>query len=321
MKRVVVTGAAGQIAYSLLFRLAKGELFGHDEPFALHLLELPEALSALEGVRMELEDSAFPLLKEIKIGSDPRKMFEEVTHAFLIGAKPRGPGMERAELLKENGKIFIEQGKALNETANRNVKILVVGNPCNTNCLIALRNAPNLPQENFHAMTMLDQNRAVFQLANKAKVSLKDVNNLAIWGNHSLTMVPDFFHATIKNRPVTDVIKDIHWLENDFISTIQKRGANVIAARGKSSAGSAATAALDEMRSILYETPEGQFYSCAIYSKNNPYQIDRDLIFSFPCRTNSKGKIEIITGLDLNDFVKEKLKISENELKEERGFI
>lgn len=320
-KKIVVTGAAGQIAYQLLFRIASGALFGDKEPISLHLLDIPEFEKSLEGIKMELDDCAFPLLKDIQTGSDPFKLFDQATHVFLVGAKPRGPGMERGDLLSENGKIFVGQGKALNQVASRNVKVLVVGNPCNTNCLIALQNAPDIDKRNFHAMTRLDQNRAVYQIANKAKVSIADVTDMTIWGNHSSTQFPDFLNAKIKGKPVSEVIKDSNWLENDFIKTIQKRGAEVIAARGKSSAASAANAALDAMRSICTPTPKGAWYSSGVWSEGNPYGIDEGLIYSFPCRTLENGKVEIVSGLKSDAFKIERLRISENELKEEREVV
>lgn len=320
-KKIVVTGAAGQIAYQLLFRIACGGLFGDKEPISLHLLDLPEFEKSLEGIKMELDDCAFPNLKEIQIGSDPFKLFDQATHVFLVGAKPRGPGMERGELLSENGKIFITQGKALNQVASRDVRVLVVGNPCNTNCLIALQNAPGLDKRNFHAMTRLDQNRAVYQIANKANVSIDDVSHMTIWGNHSSTQFPDFLNAKIKGKPVNEVIKDKNWLENDFIKTIQKRGAEVIAARGKSSAASAANAALEAMKSICTPTPHGSWYSSGVWSDENPYGIDSGLIYSFPCRTLENGKVEIVAGLKSDPFTLDRLRISENELKEEREVV
>ncbi len=222
IKRIAVTGGAGQIAYSLLFQLARGNLLGPDQPIALHILEIPEAMAALRGVVMELEDCAFPLLKEIVIGSNPLEVFKDIDYAFLVGASPRGPGMERKDLLNANAKIFVEQGKALNEVAKSNVQVLVVGNPCNTNCLIAMSQAPNIPKQNFHAMSRLDHNRAVSQLAKKGQVDLKDVTHVTIWGNHSSTQVPDFIHARIKNKPVTESIKDLNWLQNEFMGIVQK---------------------------------------------------------------------------------------------------
>lgn len=321
LKRIAVTGGAGQIAYSLLFRIAAGEMLGADQPIALHILELPEAMTMLEGVKMELEDCAFPLVKQIKIGSDPFEVFKEIDYALLVGAKPRGPGMERADLLKDNGKIFIEQGRALNASANRNVKVLVVGNPCNTNCLIAMANAPDIPKSNFHAMTRLDQNRAAAQLAMKAGVDVSDVDNVIIWGNHSSTQVPDFVHATIKGEPATNRIKDTVWLEKDFISKVQKRGAAIIAARGKSSAASAASSAIDAMKAILTPTPPGKWFSSGVTAHGNPYGIDENLVFSFPCRSKGDGTYEIVPGLDWNAFLKEKIALSEKELIEERELV
>lgn len=321
LKRVAVTGGAGQIAYNLLFRIASGEMLGEDQPIALHILEIPEAMKALEGVKMELEDCAFPLLKEIKMGSDPREVFKGVNYALLVGAKPRGPGMERKELLNENGKIFIEQGKALNDAADPNVKVLVVGNPCNTNCLITMRNAPRIPKENFFAMMRLDQNRAVAQLAQKAGVAVPDVTNVVVWGNHSSTQVPDFFNAKIKGKPVQNVIGDLKWLEEDFIKIIQKRGAAVIDARGKSSAASAANAAIDTIRSLVIPTPEGQWFSCGVCSDKNPYGIEENLIFSFPCRSKGDGKWEIVKDVPLNPFLSKKIKETEKELMEERELV
>lgn len=321
LKRVAVTGGGGQIANSLLFRIASGEMLGSDQPIALHILELPEAMSALQGVVMELEDCSFPLLKEIKIGSNPHEVFEGVHFALLVGAKPRGPGMERSDLLKDNGKIFMAQGKALNDAADPDVKILVVGNPCNTNCLIAMHHAPRIPRENFHAMTRLDQNRAVAQLARKADVGVHQVTNLAIWGNHSATMVPDFYNAKINGKPLPEVIKDHKWLETDFLTIIQKRGAAIIAARGKSSAASAAHAAIEAIKDLTTPTPPGQWFSSGVYSTGNPYNIKDDLIFSFPCRSKGDGKYEIVINIPLNQFMKNKIQLTENELLEERQFV
>lgn len=319
VKKIVVTGAAGQIAYSLMFRM--GELFGVNQPISLHLLEIPEMQQALLGIKMELEDCAFPFLKDVQIGSNPFDVFKDATHAFLVGAKPRGPGMERGELLSENGKIFVTQGKALNEAASRDVKVLVVGNPCNTNCFIAMQNAPDLNKKNFHAMTRLDQNRAVFALAEKAHVAIDQVSHMTIWGNHSSTQVPDFVNAKINGDPASQVIQDLNWLENDFINKVQKRGALIINARGKSSAASAANAALDAMKAICNQTPEGMWYSSGVWSEGNPYGVDSALIYSFPCRTLENGTIEIVQGLNLNHFLKERLKLSENELKEEKEVV
>lgn len=318
LKRVAVTGGAGQIAYSILFRIAAGEMLGKDQPIALHILEVPEVLTALKGVVMELEDCAFPLLKEIHFGSDPYEIFDKVDLAILIGAKPRGPGMERKDLLTANGKIFIEQGKALNAKANRNVLVLVVGNPCNTNCLIAMEHAPDIDRSHFFAMTMLDHHRAMSLLAHKAKVHLSAVTHMTIWGNHSSTQVPDFLHAQINGKPVTDVIKDRKWLEEDFIAMVQKRGAEVIAARGKSSAASAAHAAVETIRCLVSPTQSDAWFSCALCSDGNPYGIQEGLIFSFPCRSRGDGKIEIVKGLQWDDFLKKKIALTEKELLEEK---
>lgn len=319
--RIAVTGGAGQIAYSILFKIAHGDLLGYDQPIALHILEIEPAINFLKGVQMELEDCAFPLLKEIIIGSNPKEVFRNIHYAFLIGAKPRGPGMERADLLKDNGNIFIEQGIALNDVANSNVKVLVVGNPCNTNCLIAMNHAPRIPKTHFHAMTRLDQNRATALLAHQAKVDINDVKNVIIWGNHSSTQVPDFVNATILQQPVTQKITDTQWLENQFFETIQKRGAAVIAARGKSSAASAANAAIDAMRSLLMPTPPGEWFSSAVSSDGNPYGIQENLVFSFPCRSNGDGNYEIVKDLKWTEFLKYKIKLSEKELLEEREMI
>lgn len=321
VKRIAVTGAGGQIAYSLIFRIANGELLGPNQPIALHLLEVPDGIAALKGLAMELDDCTFPLLKEVKIGSNPEEVFGGVDYAFLVGAKPRGPGMERKELLADNGKIFVGQGKALNRAASRDVRVLVVGNPCNTNCLIAMHHAPDLKREQFFAMTRLDQNRAVFQLAKKAHVGIEQVSHVTIWGNHSSTQVPDFEHATIHGRPATEVITDQKWLEKEFIPIIQKRGAEVIAARGKSSAASAANAAIGAMRSILFPTHQGQWFSMGVSAERNPYDIDEELVFSFPCRSHGKGDFEIVSGLKLTPFLKEKLEITQKELLEERELV
>lgn len=316
---VAVTGGAGQIAYNLLFRIASGEVFGSDQPLALHILEVADALKTLEGVKMEIEDCAFPLLHRIEIGSEPKKIFKNAHYAILVGAKPRGPGMERAELLSENGKIFIEQGQALNAVAARNVKVLVVGNPCNTNALIAMTNAPNIPKENFFAMTMLDQNRAAFQLANKANTQIGAISKLAIWGNHSVTMVPDFYHAEINGKSAYEVINDSPWFETVFLPCVQKRGAAIIAARGKSSAASAANGVVDTMKALLEPTKKGDYFSVALCSNGNPYGVEENLIFSFPCRVEENGKVNIVPSIALNDFLRKKIAETEKELIEERG--
>ena len=321
LKRVAVTGGAGQIAYNLLFRIASGEMLGLDQPIALHILEIPQALEALQGVVMELEDCAFPLLQEIKIGSDPKEVFEGIDYALLVGAKPRGPGMERADLLKENAKIFIEQGQALNDVASADAKILVVGNPCNTNAWITMHHAPRIPRQNFMAMTRLDHNRAMAQLAQRASVGVADVSNMTIWGNHSATQVPDFVNAKINGKAVTDVISDSSWLEGEFITTVQKRGAAIIAARGKSSAASAANAAIDSIRSLVNPTPAGEWFSLAVCSDGNSYGVQEDLIFSFPCRSSGNGSYEVVSGVPWNDFLKGKIAASEKELAEEKSAV
>jgi malate dehydrogenase len=319
MKRIAITGAAGQIAYSLIFRIARGELFGTNEPIVLHLLDIPLSVPSLKGLVMELEDCVFPLLKEIKVGSDPDEMFGGVDYVIFVGAKPRGPGMERKDLLLDNGKIFIAQGKALNRVASSDVVSLVVGNPCNTNCLILMHHAKDLPRNQFHAMTRLDQNRAVFQLAKKANVSLNDVSHMTIWGNHSSTQVPDFVNAKIKGKPVLDVIHDRKWLEGEFVSMIQKRGAEVIAARGSSSAASAANAILGALQSL--QEPTHDLFSSCVYSNGNPYGVSDDLVFSFPCRSKGRGDFEIVSGLHIDPFLKEKIARTEKELIEERDLI
>jgi malate dehydrogenase len=318
--KIAVTGGAGQIAYSLLFRIASGEVFGKDQPIALHILELPEAFGALEGIVMELEDCSYPLLKQIKIGTDPCELFEDIDYAILVGSKPRGPGMERKELLAENGKIFVTQGKALN-SAKKHVKVFVVGNPCNTNCLIAMHHAPKIPKENFFAMTRLDENRARTQLAKKAQVNVKDIHKVCIWGNHSSTQVPDYHNAKINNLPAKQFIQDHKWLKDQFIPLIQKRGAQVIAARGKSSAASAANAIVDSLKSLIHPTPSHDSYSVGLFSKNNPYGISEELIFSFPCRTTSQGHIEIVKDFTIDKELRELIHLTEKELLEEKHLI
>ncbi len=321
IKRIAVTGGAGQIAYALLMRIASGEMLGKDQPIALHILEVPEVLHALEGVRMELEDCAFPLLKEIRIGTDPRVVFGDIDYALLVGAKPRGPGMERADLLKDNGKIFVAHGSALNEVASPDVKVLVVGNPCNTNCLIAMHHAPRVPRKNFFAMTRLDQNRAQSLLARKAHVDVTEVTRVTIWGNHSTTQVPDFVNARINGRSAESVIGDRKWLEEQFVSDVQKRGAAVIAARGKSSAASAAHAIVESIRSFVTPTSKGNWFSSGVYTEGNPYGIADDLIFSFPCTSTGKGDYEIVKGVEWDSFLKSRMKITEKELLEERDLV
>lgn len=318
-KKVVVTGGAGAIAYSLLFRIANGDIFGYDQPIILNILDLPEFVKVLEGVKMELKDCVFPLLEAVHVGSDTQLLFEDVQAAILIGSKPRGPGMERSDVMKDNAKIFVEQGKALNDRADPNVLVYVVGNPCNTNCLIAIHHAPKISPKNFHAMTRLDQNRATSRLAERAGVEIDEVAKVTIWGNHSSTQVPDITHATINGKSALDAINDRKWCETEFFSMVQKRGAEVIAARGKSSAASAANAVVDAMRDLVVPTPPDTWYSSGIYSKGNPYGIDEDLVFSFPCRTLNDGKIEIVKNLSWDSFISEKIRASEKELIEERN--
>jgi malate dehydrogenase len=318
VRKIAVTGGAGQIAYSLIFRLASGQLFGKEQKIALHLLEVPPMIEALKGVEMELQDCAFPLLQEVRIGSDPNVVFEDVDTVFLVGSKPRGPGMERKDLLSENGHIFVTQGKALGQVAAGGATILVVGNPCNTNCLIAEHHAG---KHHFYSMTRLDQNRAVAMLARKAEVSVSEVSHVAVWGNHSSTQVPDFLNAQIGGRAAAQVIQDRAWLEGSFVSDVQKRGAVVIAARGKSSAASAAQAALDGMKSLLTPTPAGEWFSMGLKSDGNPYGIAPGLIFSFPCRSNGKGQIEIVKSLKWDEFLKQKIHLTEKELIEEKGMV
>jgi malate dehydrogenase len=319
--RVAVTGAAGQIGYSLLFRIASGDLFGPNQPVILHLIEVdvPEILEKLKGTVMEIEDCAFPLLKGIVATGDLAEGFKDVNWCLLVGAAPRKAGMERKDLLGANGKIFVGQGKAIQQHAAGDVRVLVVGNPCNTNALICMNNAPAVPRDRFFAMTRLDENRAKAQLAKKASVDVTAVTNLAIWGNHSATMYPDFFNARIGTRPVPDIIRHTEWLEKDFITIIQQRGAAVIKARGLSSAASAANAAIDTVRSLVNPTPAGDWTSVAVCSDGS-YGIEKGLMFSYPIRSTGKGW-EIVQGVQLNDFSRAKIAITENELKEEKALV
>uniref|UniRef100_A0A453RU17 Malate dehydrogenase n=1 Tax=Aegilops tauschii subsp. strangulata TaxID=200361 RepID=A0A453RU17_AEGTS len=318
---VSVSGAAGMISNHLLFKLASGEVFGQDQPIALKLLGSERSLQALEGVAMELEDSLYPLLREVSIGIDPYVIFEDADWALLIGAKPRGPGVERAALLDINGQIFAEQGKALNAVASRNVKVIVVGNPCNTNALICLKNAPNLPAKNFHALTRLDENRAKCQLALKAGVFYDKISNMTIWGNHSTTQVPDFLNAKINGRPVKEVIKDTKWLEEDFTITVQKRGGVLIQKWGRSSAASTAVSIVDAMRSLVTPTPEGDWFSTGVYTTGNPYGIAEDIVFSMPCRSKGDGDYELVKDVAMDDFLWGRIKKSEAELIAEKRCV
>jgi len=314
--RIAVTGAAGQIGYSLLPRIASGAVFGPDQPVILHLIEIPQGIKALGGVVMELDDCAFPLLKGVVATDDLQAGFAGVNWAILVGSVPRKAGMERKDLLGINGKIFTGQGQAIQANASRDVRILVVGNPCNTNCLIAMNNAPEIPRDRWFAMTRLDENRAKFQLAQKAGVHVSEVSNLAIWGNHSSTQYPDFTHAKIQGRVATDVIKDDAWLKGDFIKTVQSRGAAIIEARGLSSAASAANAALD---CIITPTAPGDWHSLCVPSDGS-YGVEKGLIFGFPMRSDGK-KVEIVQGLDIDAFSREKISATETELKEERDAV
>ncbi len=316
---VAVTGAAGQIGYSLLFRISSGALFGPDQPVNLHLIEIEPALPALQGVVMELDDCAFPLLHKITATADLNAGFKGVNWALLVGSVPRKAGMERKDLLTINGKIFTGQGQAIQKNAASDVRVLVVGNPCNTNCLIAQRNAPDVPAERFFAMTRLDENRAKTQLAQKAGVPVSEVTNLAIWGNHSSTMYPDFANAKIGGRPVPEVITDHSWLEGDFISTVQQRGAAIIKARGLSSAASAANAAIDTVRSLVTDTPAGDWNSVAVNSDGS-YGVEKGLITSFPIRATG-GAWEIVQGNPLSEFSRAKIEATLNELREERDAV
>lgn len=318
--KVAVTGAAGQIGYSLLFRLASGEVFGPDTHVTLQLLEITPALPALAGVVMELNDCAYPLLDNIVTTDDPNVAFDGVNWALLVGSKPRGKGMERGDLIRTNGPIFIDQGRAINDRAASDVRVAVVGNPANTNCLIAMHNAPDIPNERFSALTRLDQNRAYAQLAQKAGVAITDVSNVTIWGNHSATQYPDAENAKIKGRPAMDVINDEDWIRGEFMTTVQKRGAAIIAARGKSSAASAANAAIDHVKSFLTKTPAGHWFSAAIPSDGS-YGIDEGLIFSFPVTSDGKGGYSIVQGLTMSDFAKEKVQATLDELRSEKETI
>jgi malate dehydrogenase len=317
--RVAVTGAAGQIGYSLLFRIASGAMFGMNQPVILHLIEIEPALPALNGVVMELDDCAFPLLKGIVPTASLEEGFRGVNWALLVGSVPRKAGMERKDLLGINGKIFIGQGQAIQKHAASDVRIHVVGNPCNTNCLIAMNNAPDVSRDRWFAMTRLDENRAKSQLAKKAGVEVPAVSNLAVWGNHSSTQYPDFMHAKISGKPATEVIKDEAWLKGEFISSVQQRGAAVIKARGLSSAASAANAVVDSVASIVNPTAPGDWHSVCIHSDGS-YGIEKGLICSFPVRSNGKT-LEIVQGLSIDEFSRGKIDATVAELKEEKSLV
>ena len=319
--RVAVTGAAGQIGYSLLFRIASGDMLGKDQPVILQLLEIPDekAQKALKGVMMELDDCAFPLLQSMVAASDPMVAFKDADVALLVGARPRGPGMERKDLLEANGAIFVPQGKAINEVASRDVRVLVVGNPANTNCLIAMKNAPSLKPTQFTAMMRLDHNRALTQVAQKTGKPVTSVKKMTIWGNHSATQYPDLFNAEVDGQKAAKLINDQAWMEGTFIPTVQKRGAAIIEARGLSSAASAANAAIDHVRDWVNGTPSGDWVSMGIASDGS-YGIPEGLMFGFPT-TCASGKFQIVQGLEHNDFAKAKIAATQKELMEERASI
>ena len=316
--KVAVTGAAGQIGYSLLFRLASGSLLG-DRPIELRLLEITPALKALEGVVMELDDCAFPTLAGVEIGDDAEQIFDGVNLALLVGARPRGPGMERSDLLSANGAIFTAQGKALNKVAADDIRIGVTGNPANTNALIAMTNAPDIPQVRFSALTRLDHNRALAQLAKKAGVHVTDLKKMTIWGNHSATQYPDIFHAEVAGKNAAEVVDDQSWIENDFIPTVAKRGAAIIEARGSSSAASAASATIDAARDWLKGSPEGDWVSMAVASDGS-YGVPEGLVYSYPVTTKG-GDWEIVQGLEIDDFSRGKMDATAAELADEREAV
>jgi malate dehydrogenase len=317
--RVAVTGAAGNIGYALLFRIANGDLFGPDQPVILQMLEITPAMKALEGVAMELDDCAFPLLQDMVLTDDASTAFGGVNWALLVGARPRSQGMERKDLLSANGKIFVGQGQAINNNAADDIRIVVVGNPANTNCMIAMRSAPDVPNERFTAMTRLDHNRAVSQLAQKVGRPVTAIKKVTIWGNHSATQYPDIYHAEVDGAPAASVVNDDAWIKSDFIPTVQKRGATVIEARGQSSAASAANACINHVQTWHNGTPQGDWISMAIPSTGD-YGSPEGVIFSYPL-TIRNGQYEIVQGLDLSDFDKERIKITGDELLEERSAV
>jgi len=317
--RVAVTGAAGQIGYAILFRIASGEMLGSDTEVNLSLLEIPDAMQAAEGTAMELEDCAFPLLAGVSIHDHAEDAFDGTNVALLVGARPRTKGMERSDLLEANGGIFKPQGNAINDHAAADVKVLVVGNPANANCLIAMANAPDVPSERFTAMTRLDHNRAIAQVANKLGVPVREVTNLTIWGNHSTTQYPDLVHAKVSGRSAWDAIDDEAWIKDEFIPRVQKRGAEVIETRGASSAASAANAAVDHVRDWILGTPEGDWVSMSVPSDGS-YGVEEGLISGFPC-TCSGGEWKLVEGLDINDLSRERIDASADELKGERDAV
>jgi malate dehydrogenase len=317
--RVAITGAAGQIGYSLVPRIASGAMFGTHQPLILHLIEIAPGIPALQGLVMELEDGGFPLLRGVVATSSLEEGFRGVNWALLVGSVPRKPGIERKDLLGVNGRIFVEQGRALEKHAAANVRILVVGNPCNTNCLIAMHNAPDIPRERFFAMTRLDENRAKAQLAKKAGLDVTAVTNVCIWGNHSSTQYPDFYNAKIKGKPVTEVIKDEAWLKGEFITSVQQRGAAILKARGASSAASAAVAIVDTVHAMATPIHASDWHSLCVCSDGS-YGIEPGLISSFPIHSDGHA-LEVVQGLQINDFSREKINISVNELKEEKAMV
>ncbi len=319
-KRVAITGAAGQIGYSLLPRIAAGEIFGPDTPVILQLLEVTPVLQALDGVKMELEDCAFPLLKGIVCTDKTEVAFKDANLCLLVGSKPRGKGMERKDLILDNGPIFVGQGRAIAEQAAKDVRVVVVGNPCNTNCLIAMHNAKGVPAERFTAMTRLDENRAKAQLALKAGAHWSEVDNVIIWGNHSNTQYPDWHHATIKGQAASKLVKDDAWLQGAFISTVQERGKAIIDARGKSSAFSAASACIDHARELFHATPQGKWTSLCVHGKGE-YELPAGLITSYPCRTDGQGNWTIVTGLQVDTFSRGKIGKTIAELEDERNVV
>ena len=318
--RVAITGAGGQIGYALLFRLASGQVFGPDQPVSLGLLEITPALPALGGTLMELEDCAFPLLADVKASDKPEEAFGDANWVILVGGLPRKDGMTRADLIRANGPIFTGQGKAINAAAAKDVRILTVANPCNTNCLIAKSHAPNVPADRWFAMTRLDQNRAATQLAKKAGVGVGQVGRMTIWGNHSDTQYPDYKNALIGGKPAPQVIPDAAWFAETFVPTVAKRGAAVIKARGASSAGSAANAALDSVRSASVPTPAGETFSAGVISDGNPYGIPSGLIYSFPLTTDGQAW-KIVPGMSIDDEARKKLDASAAELKSEKEAV
>ena len=317
--KVAITGAAGQIGYALVFRVASGAMFGPEQPVALHLIEIPQGFEALKGVVMELDDCAFPLLKNVVATTDLDEGFRDVNWALLVGSVPRKAGMERKDLLGINGKIFIGQGQAIEKNAAKDVRILVIGNPCNTNCLIAMNNAKSIPRDRWFAMTRLDENRAKAQLAQKAGADVTEVTNMTIWGNHSATQYPDFYNAKIKGTSAAEAITDDAWLKETFIPAVQQRGAGIIKARGSSSAGSAANAIVDTVRSLTTDTKESDWHSVAVCSDGS-YGVEEGLICSFPVRTRG-GKWEIVRDVPLNEFGRAKTDASVAELKEEKSMV